>query len=85
MLGEGRNAFCEACHIVGGKTQMAKLMDVTYAFVWRIEKGEINLPLKYGHKIVKATNGVVTLDRLFPDQWRDIWPELKMKKNTKKN
>ncbi|MEY2630773.1 MAG: hypothetical protein RLZZ469_1670 [Bacteroidota bacterium] len=37
------------------------------------------IPHKYGALIEKHTNGLVTRQELFPDEWQTIWPELLQK------
>lgn len=39
--------------------------------------GSRAVPFPYGPKIEDKTGGLVTRKDLFPDDWGDLWPELK--------
>jgi DNA-binding transcriptional regulator YdaS (Cro superfamily) len=38
--------------------------------------GKRPIPVPFGAPIEKATNGEVTRQEMFPDDWMTIWPEL---------
>jgi DNA-binding transcriptional regulator YdaS (Cro superfamily) len=60
----------------GRKAALAKFLDVPPGDVTRWLKGQRPIPDKYGAGIERFTGGLVTRQELFPDEWRDIWPEL---------
>ena len=42
--------------------------------------GERPIPFKYGAPIERETGEEVTRQEMFPDNWKEIWPELADKK-----
>jgi DNA-binding transcriptional regulator YdaS (Cro superfamily) len=43
-------------------------------------KGRRDVPIHYGAQIEQATEGQVTRQDLFPDEWQRMWPELVRKR-----
>jgi DNA-binding transcriptional regulator YdaS (Cro superfamily) len=47
--------------------------------VSRWASGYRPIPVQFGWPIERETGGLVTREELFPDKWREIWPELAVK------
>lgn len=60
----------------GRHAALAKAIGVHAPDISRWLAGERPIPKKYGPAIERATGGQVTRRELFPDEWRDHWPEL---------
>lgn len=65
-----------AVQAVGGLTTLARMLGVSPPTVheWKTQKRPV--PASRCAAIVRVTNGLVTLQQLRPDDWRDYWPEL---------
>ena len=57
-------------------TALAKAVGVAPAVVHQWMTGNRPVPVKRCHCVVKATNGLVQLKDLRPNDWYLIWPEL---------
>ena len=55
---------------------MAKILGLPPAYINQIANGKRPVPHKYGAMIETATNGEITRQAMFPDDWHGIWPEL---------
>lgn len=66
----------------GRQAALAKAIDAHAPDISRWADGLRPIPVQYGAKIEIATNGAVTRQDLFPDDWQSIWPELD---DTKRN
>jgi DNA-binding transcriptional regulator YdaS (Cro superfamily) len=60
----------------GNASQLARDIGVFSSDVSMYASGVKPIPHKYGALIEKHTNGLVTRQELFPDEWQSIWPEL---------
>lgn len=69
-------AFNKALVIVGGPTEMARIIGVTTQAVCFWRDGKRILPVEHGAAIEAATKGVVSRKELYPNDWRRVWPEL---------
>lgn len=69
--------IASACEIVGGQTQLAKIVGVTAGAVSQWVRGHRPVPIERCATIEMATNGRVSRRDLRPDDWHLIWPELK--------
>lgn len=58
-------------------SELAKKTGIAPAFLWQVKNGRRKMPPKYCPKIEQATGGQVTRRDLRPDDWHEIWPELK--------
>lgn len=66
-----------ACEAVGGISALARILGVKPPTVSQWAKSERPIPVERCFAIERATNGVVTRRDLRPDDWQEIWPELK--------
>ena len=69
----------EYCAIRGNQSHLAKKTGIAPAFINQIARGVRKVPVQSAALIEKATNGAVTRQEMFPDDWEEIWPELKRK------
>lgn len=69
----------EYCAIRGNQSDLAKKTGISPAFINQIARGVRSVPVRLAAAIEKATNGEVTRQEMFPDTWKEIWPELKRK------
>lgn len=69
----------EYCAIRGNQSYLAKKTGIAPAFINQIARGVRSVPVQSAAAIEKATNGAVTRQEMFPDTWKEIWPELKRK------
>lgn len=60
----------------GRLSALAKAIGANIPDVSRWASGDRPIPVRYGAPIEKATGGEVTRKDLFPNEWREIWPEL---------
>lgn len=65
-----------AVEIVGGQSEMARLLDVKPPTVNQWVSGVRPVPPRRCPAIEKATGGVITRPELRPDDWQELWPEL---------
>lgn len=61
----------------GGPAALAHLLDITPAAVSQWLHRRRPVPLRHCAAIERATNGAVTRKDLRPDDWQEIWPDLK--------
>lgn len=66
----------KAATILGGLTELAKLLGVKPPVVHRWATGQQEIPIIRCVEIEKLTNGAVTRQMLRPNDWQQIWPEL---------
>lgn len=69
-------AIKRACDLVGGVGKLAALVGVAPPTVTQWTKGERPVPPRKAVRIETATAGQVTRQQLYPDDYREIWPEL---------
>jgi hypothetical protein len=67
--------------LLGGTTAVAKLTDSSLGSVseWRkygIPQGKLFL---MAYPLEKETKGKITRKKLFPETWKQVWPELEKK------
>lgn len=62
---------------VGANMLLAEKINVFQSDVSNWRRGSRPVPVNKCTAIEKATNGAVTRKDLRPDDWADIWPELK--------
>ena len=69
----------ELFNILGGPTKIAKLCGISVPGVsqWRITGIPNDRLIFLAAEIEKATEGNVSRQMLFPNNWKLIWPELK--------
>lgn len=60
----------------GRQSALARALNVPVPDVCRWAEGKRPIPFKYGAPIESATEGEVTRQELFPDEWKTLWPEL---------
>jgi DNA-binding transcriptional regulator YdaS (Cro superfamily) len=70
------NHITRAVDIVGGAEKMARALGVSMQSVYFWRSGQRGLPIEHGAAIERLTNGEVTRQHLWPDDWQRIWPEL---------
>lgn len=61
----------------GRQSQLAKDIGAHTPDVSRWADGTRQIPFSYGAQIELATNGLVTRQEMFPNDWQKFWPELK--------
>ena len=66
----------KAVDIVGGAEKMARALGVSMQSVYFWRSGQRGLPIEHGAAIERLTNGQVTRQELWPEDWQRIWPEL---------
>ncbi len=66
----------EYCAIRGNQSFLAKKTGIAPAFINQIARGVRSVPVQSAAAIEIATNGAVTRQEMFPDDWEKIWPEL---------
>lgn len=70
----------------GRAAALAKSLGTYPSNVTDWAKGKRPIPIHYGAQIERHTDGQVTRQELFPDDWQRIWPELAQKRRkTDKN
>lgn len=74
----------EYCAIRGNQSYLAKKTGIATAFINQIARGVRSVPVQSAAAIEKATNGAVTRQEMFPDDWEKIWPELAKKQRKKR-
>lgn len=57
-------------------SELARTLDVAPSVVYQWAKSVRKVPIQRCHDVVKATDGMVTLQDLRPHDWHLIWPEL---------
>ncbi|WP_082524858.1 YdaS family helix-turn-helix protein [Pseudorhodoferax sp. Leaf274] len=73
-----RHAIHEAATLLGGQAGLARVLrykDRRNVHPWM--SGERPLPPEHCVRVEQETGGAVGRKRLRPDDWFDIWPELK--------
>lgn len=60
----------------GRQAALAKAIGAYAPDVSRWADGTRPIPVAYGAPIEAATNGAVTRQEMFPNEWQTIWPEL---------
>lgn len=73
----------EYCAIRGNQSYLAKKTGIAPAFINQIARGVRSVPVQSAAAIENATNGAVTRQEMFPDDWEKIWPELAKKSSEK--
>ena len=66
----------QACEFAGSLTALAKHLGVAPPIVHRWATGVQEVPIIRCVEIEKMTKGAVTRQRLRPNDWEQIWPEL---------
>lgn len=69
-----------ACDILGGITSLAKQLSVAPQVVHRWASGQQPVPIIRCVEIEELTGGQVTRKQLRPDDWHQIWPDLREQK-----
>lgn len=59
------------------QSAFARSVGMSQAMLYQITKGLRPVPEKLCVRIERATNGAISRRDLRPDDWADIWPELK--------
>lgn len=72
-----QNPIRRAVSIVGNGTLLAKQLGVTAVTISDWASGKRPIPIKRCVEIEVLTNGQVTRQLLRPDDWHEIWPELR--------
>ena len=73
----------EYCAIRGNQSYLAKKTGIAPAFINQIARGVRWVPAQSAAAIEKATNGAVTRQEMFPDDWEKIWTEFAKKQRKK--
>lgn len=60
----------------GRQSQLAKALGAHGPDISRWADGSRPIPVRYGAAIEQETNGAVTRQEMFPNDWQAIWPEL---------
>lgn len=60
----------------GRQLALAKHLGVTTPTVAEWVKSDRPVPLRHAAEIERFTQGVVTRQAMFPEDWQRIWPEL---------
>jgi len=60
----------------GRSLGLARELRVVPSFVNKMASGERPIPMEHGAAIDRFTNGAVTRQAMFPNDWQRIWPEL---------
>ena len=60
----------------GRATRLAQHLKVPPSFVTKMGDGDKPVPFQHGAAIEAFTEGAVTRQQMFPNDWRRIWPEL---------
>ncbi|MFC5475809.1 transcriptional regulator [Paraherbaspirillum soli] len=60
----------------GRMSRLCREIDAHASDVSRWASGKRPIPLGFGPKIEKATEGQVTRREMFPENWHEVWPEL---------
>lgn len=60
----------------GRQSALAKTIGAHTPDISRWAYGDRPIPVRYGAQIERATNGEVTRQEMFPNDWHLIWPEL---------
>jgi len=76
MNAKTQTAIVKACQLVGGQSEMARILGVPPAFVYQWVKGLRRIPDKYALPIEVATSGKVSRKQICPDAWHWYWPEM---------
>src|SRR5690606_33751767 len=66
-----------ACEADGGVSALARNLGVKPPTVSQCAKSERPVPVERCFAIERATKGLITRRDLRPDDWHEIWPELK--------
>ncbi|NYT78802.1 helix-turn-helix domain-containing protein [Alcaligenaceae bacterium] len=67
----------QACELLGSATNLAKQLGVSPVTInqWALKQRPV--PIIRCVQIEELTNGAVTRKQLRPDDWSQIWPELR--------
>ena len=68
-----KNLVKQACDILGSQAALSRLLCVSPGMVNQVVKGRRPLPVKHGLRIEKATFGVISRQKLFPKDHKEIW------------
>lgn len=71
--------------VVGRRVRLAESLGVKPPAVSEWVTGKRPVPIVHGAAIELFTQGQVTRQDLFPDDWQQIWPELAADTNTNTN
>jgi len=74
------DAISRACSLVGGVGKLADLIGVADSTVTQWRKGVRPVPRDKGVRIEVVTQGGVTRQDLYPNDFADFWPELAAQK-----
>lgn len=67
----------DACDFAGGITALAHKLGIAPQVVHRWASGQQTVPVVRCVEIEELTGGAVTRKQLRPDDWYQIWPELR--------
>ena len=67
----------DACKIVGDASALAKALGVGVTVVSEWARGKRPVPIIRCVEIEELTGGAVTRKQLRPDDWWQIWPDLR--------
>lgn len=62
-----------------GQSELARQLGVSRMNIFHWRSGNRPVPIKYAHAVEQFTEGKVTRKDLYPDTWKQIWPELENK------
>jgi len=71
------NGIRKASKYLGSATALAEKLGVNRSTITNWATGRRPVPVKRCVEIERATKGAVTRKDLRPDDWHEIWPELK--------
>lgn len=66
-----------ACQVVGGATVLAKELGVSVNTISEWATAKRPVPIIRAVEIEELTAGIVTRKQLRPDDWYQIWPDLR--------
>ena len=67
----------DACDLLGSQSALARELGLPQPVISRWAKGELEVPIIRCVQIEELTGGQVTRKQLRPDDWWQIWPELR--------
>ena len=59
-----------------GQAELARIIGVSPVAVFHWRSGRSKVPIKHALTVEKFTGGKVTRKDMYPDTWKQIWPEL---------
>lgn len=67
----------DACEFAGGVTALAQQLGVSHQQIRKWVVGEQAIPIVRCVQLEELTGGQITRKQLRPEDWYEIWPELR--------